>query len=90
MSDYDPVKTLQAEVNRFKATNRFTPMEVTGFYIHAAVVLDELKSIKEAVDASGTAIGNEHVEYSTVERIHNITQQRDYFMRELDKLREAK
>jgi hypothetical protein len=44
---YDPVKCLQEEVDRFKKTNTFTPMEVTGFYIQAAVVLDELARERE-------------------------------------------
>ena len=50
MSDtYNPAKVLQEEVKRFQATNRFTPMEVTGFYIQAAVVLDEHRRMMEAL-----------------------------------------
>ena len=48
-SDYNPEKCLRAEVERFKATNRFTPMDVTGFYIQAAVVLDEYRRMVEAL-----------------------------------------
>jgi len=48
-SDYNPAKCLRAEVERFKATNRFTPMDVTGFYIQAAVVLDEHRRMIEAL-----------------------------------------
>lgn len=48
-SDYNPAQCLLAEVERFKATNRFTPMEVTGFYIQAAVVLDEHRRMVEAL-----------------------------------------
>ena|ERR1039457_6711938 len=48
-SDYHPAQCLRAEVERFKATNRFTPMDVTGFYIQAAVVLDEHRRMVEAL-----------------------------------------
>ena len=48
-SDYNPAQCLRAEVERFKATNRFTPMDVTGFYIQAAVVLDEHRRMVEAL-----------------------------------------
>jgi hypothetical protein len=48
-SDYNPAKCLREEVERFKATNRFTPMDVTGFYIQAAVVLDEHRRMVEAL-----------------------------------------
>ena len=47
--DYNPAKCLREEVERFKATNRFTPMDVTGFYIQAAVVLDEHRRMVEAL-----------------------------------------
>lgn len=47
---YNPIKCLREEVERFKATNRFSPMLVTNFYAQASVVLayvaeleDELK-----------------------------------------------
>jgi ribosomal protein S7 len=54
-SDYNPAQCLRAEVERFKATNRFTPMEVTHFYIQAAVVLDEHRRMSEALrDIIGT------------------------------------
>lgn len=48
-SDYNPAQCLRVEVERFKATNRFTPMEVTSFYIQAAVVLDEHRRMVEAL-----------------------------------------
>ena len=48
-SDYNPAECLRKEVERFKATNRFTPMDVTGFYIQAAVVLDEHRRMVEAL-----------------------------------------
>ena len=48
-SDYNPAQCLRAEVERFKATNTFTPMEVTGFYIQAAVVLHEHSRMVEAL-----------------------------------------
>ena len=48
-SDYNPAQCLRAEVERFKATNTFTPMEVTGFYIQAAVVLHEHRRMVEAL-----------------------------------------
>lgn len=48
-SDYNPAQCLRAEVERFKATNRFTAMDVTGFYIQAAVVLDEHRRMVEAL-----------------------------------------
>ena len=48
-SDYNPAQCLRVEVERFKATNRFTPMDVTGFYIQAAVVLDEHRRMVEAL-----------------------------------------
>ena len=40
--DYDPVECLREEVKRFKATNKFTPLLVTGFYVQAGLVLSEL------------------------------------------------
>lgn len=49
MSDYNPAACLRSEVERFKATNRFTPMEVTGFYVQAAVVLDEHQRMIDAL-----------------------------------------
>lgn len=49
----------------------------------------ELDAILDAVNASGTAIGNETTRYTTAERIRDITAQRDYFMRECDKARKA-
>ena len=48
-SDYNPAQCLRAEIARFKATNRFTPMDVTGFYIQASIVLDEHRRMIEAL-----------------------------------------
>jgi hypothetical protein len=45
--DYDPVESLTREVERFKATNQFSPMLVTGFYLQAACVLTELKQTRK-------------------------------------------
>lgn len=49
MKDYNPADSLREEVARFKATNTFTAMDVTGFYIQAAVVLDEHRRMAEAL-----------------------------------------
>lgn len=48
-AEYVAAKCLREEVARFKRTNRFTPMEVTGFYIQAAVVLDEHEAMVKAL-----------------------------------------
>lgn len=45
--DYSPVKCLREEVERFKATNRFSPMLVTNFYAQAAVVLSYTAELEE-------------------------------------------
>src|SRR5271157_5726302 len=50
MSDYDPAECLRAEVERFKATNTFTPMQVTNFYMQAGLVLDRLKEAEGWVE----------------------------------------
>ncbi len=44
---YDPVKCLREEVERFKATNRFSPLLVTNFYAQAAVVLTYTQELEE-------------------------------------------
>lgn len=49
-TQYDPVKCLKDEVDRFKKTNTFSPMLVTGFYLHAACVLDELEMVRNERD----------------------------------------
>lgn len=59
ISDYNPVQCLQEEVRRFKATNRFTPMDVTGFYIQAAVVLDYVRELEESLNRLLKASGNQ-------------------------------
>ena len=48
---YIPAQCLREEVERFKRTNRFTPMEVTGFYLQAAVVLYEHETMVKALQA---------------------------------------
>ena len=45
--EYDPIKTLQEEVDRFKRTNQFNPLLVTHFYCQAAVVLDRNRELNE-------------------------------------------
>jgi hypothetical protein len=47
---YNPVQCLREEVQRFKATNTFTTMQVTGFYLQAAVVLDYVSDLEETLD----------------------------------------
>ena len=54
--DYDPVKTLREEVDRFKATNTFTPMFVTGFYIQAGCVLNRLEETERELEAANSRI----------------------------------
>jgi hypothetical protein len=54
---YDPVECLRAEVKRFKETNVFTPMLVTGFYLHAAVVLDQLEEAKQEIAILKSKLG---------------------------------
>lgn len=44
---YDPLNSLEREVERFMQTNRFTPMEVTGFYLQARCVISELKRLRQ-------------------------------------------
>lgn len=44
---YDPLESLESEVERFMRTNLFTPMEVTGFYIQARCVISELKATRK-------------------------------------------
>lgn len=47
--EYIPAQCLREEVERFKATNTFTPMDVTGFYLQAAVVLNEHRDMMDAL-----------------------------------------
>lgn len=49
---YDPVVSLRKEVDRFRATNQFSPMLVTNFYAQAAVVLAELERTRELLAAN--------------------------------------
>lgn len=44
---YDPLDSLEKEVERFMETNLFTPMEVTGFYIQARCVISELRGLRK-------------------------------------------
>jgi hypothetical protein len=44
--DYDPIEVLRTEVKRFKSTNRFNPMEVTGFYVQADIVLGYVDTLE--------------------------------------------
>ena len=44
---YDPLVSLDREVERFMRTNLFTPMEVTGFYIQARCVISELRQLRQ-------------------------------------------
>jgi hypothetical protein len=60
-SDYNPSKCLREEVERFKSTNRFTPMDVTGFYIQAAVVLDEHRRMVEAFGHTNKRLAKAHL-----------------------------
>ena len=59
-ANISPAQCLRAEVNRFKATNCFTAMDVTGFYIQAAVVLDEhdrmVEALKEIRDTNWNSV----------------------------------
>jgi len=43
---FDALDALETEVERFMRSNRFTPMEVTGFYIQARCVISELKQLR--------------------------------------------
>jgi len=52
--NYDPVESLREEVDRFKATNRFTPMLVTNFYIQAGLVLKKLDAARVAIRNYGS------------------------------------
>jgi hypothetical protein len=43
---YDPLTCLEDEIKRFMRTNTFTPMEVTGFYLHARCVVSDVKQLR--------------------------------------------
>ena len=43
MDNYNPIDALKEECERFKKTNTFNPMQVTGFYIQAACVISEVE-----------------------------------------------
>lgn len=49
--EYDPLDCLDKEIQRFKSTNQFSPMLVTGFYLQAACVVTELKESRELINA---------------------------------------
>lgn len=55
-ADYDPLECLSAEVERFKATNQFTPMLVTGFYLQAACVITELRAARKLIKKQREAL----------------------------------
>lgn len=44
---YDPLECLEAEVKRFRETNTFTPLYVTGFYIQAGCVISEIRELRK-------------------------------------------
>jgi hypothetical protein len=44
---YDPLECLEAEVKRFRETNTFNPLYVTGFYIQAGCVINEIKELRK-------------------------------------------
>ena len=44
---YCPIKSLREEVERFKATNQFSPVLVTNFYAQAACVLTYVAELEE-------------------------------------------
>ena len=48
---YDPLESLSTEVERFKATNAFTPMLVTNFYAQAACVVSELRDVRKELES---------------------------------------
>src|SRR5688500_19512741 len=54
---YDPEKSLRQEVERFMATNLFTPMDVTNFYAQARVVLNDYKRAREYIAELERKIG---------------------------------
>lgn len=43
---YDPVDTLQKEVDRFFETNQYDPLSVTNFYMQARVVLNYVEELE--------------------------------------------
>lgn len=49
MEEYCPLQCLNEEIQRFKATNQFSPMLVTGFYLQAACVVTELNETRELI-----------------------------------------
>ena len=50
IDDYNPLTALEKEVNRFLATNQFTPMQVTNFYIQARVVINDFKRMEKELE----------------------------------------
>ncbi len=51
MIDYDPVQSLREEVERFKSSNKFSPLMVTHFYAQAACVLSYVKELEDALSS---------------------------------------
>lgn len=82
-SEYDPVKCLREEVERFKRTNKFTPMLVTGFYLQAAVVLDEHARLTAEI----ASLRSQLLTFSTHEKSFIADRERA-FEQELEGLRE--
>ena len=69
--DYEPVKALTEEVERFKATNKFTPMLVTGFYIQAGIVLNILAATQAELDGADKVIANLKAKIARLESQQN-------------------
>lgn len=46
MIKYSPKESLRDEIDRFKSTNTFNPMEVTNFYVQAGIVLDYVEELE--------------------------------------------
>lgn len=53
--EYDPLESLSAEVDRFKTTNRFNPLNVTHLYAQAACVVSELRNARQQIAAMKSA-----------------------------------
>lgn len=98
MSDYDPIESLREEVNRFLATNTFTPMLVTGFYVQAKVVLAEVDRLKEENEKLTAQLSTglcsihqtpEPMRCSTCNKVHWLEQANETRMTMLEEKNEA-